>query len=74
MSPTLNTQGGALIAKGLVRSQLIAMGLCIIVSLVLTWIIGTLVQKTIGLRCTDEEESQGLDIADHGEEGYQHNQ
>jgi Amt family ammonium transporter len=74
MSPTLNPQGGALIAKGLVHSQLIAMGLCIIVSLVMTWIIGTLVQKTIGLRCTDEEESQGLDIADHGEEGYQHNQ
>ena len=38
-----------------------------------TWLIAKLVAKTVGLRPTEEEEAQGLDIADHGEEGYQHN-
>lgn len=47
------------------------MVLCIGLSLALTWGITLLVAKTVGLRPT-EEESQGLDIADHGEEGYQH--
>ena len=48
------------------------MVLCIGFSLALTWSITLLVAKTVGLRPTEEEESQGLDIADHGEEGYQH--
>lgn len=72
MNSTANAAGGALIEKGLLRGQLLAMLLCIVLSLVVTWLITKLVQKTIGLRPTEEEEAQGLDIADHGEEGYQH--
>jgi ammonium transporter, Amt family len=72
MSSTANPAGGALIAQGLLKGQLLAMVLCIGFSLALTWGITLLVAKTVGLRPTEEKESQGLDIADHGEEGYQH--
>ena len=39
----------------------------------MTWIIAKLVAVTIGLRPSEEAEAQGLDIADHGEEGYNAN-
>ena len=45
----------------------IAVGLwCLIV----TWIITLLVQKTVGLRVSDDEETEGLDTSIHGEKGY----
>lgn len=73
MSTATHAAGGALISQGLLQGQLLAMLLCILVSLGATWLIALFVAKTIGLRPTEEEEAQGLDIADHGEEGYQHN-
>jgi Amt family ammonium transporter len=48
------------------------MVLCIAISLTMTWLIAKVIEKTIGLRATEEQEAQGLDISDHGEEGYQH--
>ena len=73
MSTATHAAGGALMPQGLLQGQLLAMLLCILVSLGATWLIALFVAKTIGLRPTEEEEAQGLDIADHGEEGYQHN-
>ncbi|MEY4306708.1 MAG: Ammonia channel precursor [Verrucomicrobiota bacterium] len=73
MSTQANPSGGALIEKGLIKGQLVAMGLCIVLSLALTWVIAKFVAATIGLRASEEAEAQGLDIADHGEEGYYHN-
>ena len=35
-----------------------------------TWAIGTLLQRTIGLRVSEAQERDGLDIAVHGERGY----
>jgi Amt family ammonium transporter len=35
-----------------------------------TWVIGTLIHRTIGLRVSDAQERDGLDIAVHGERGY----
>ena len=35
-----------------------------------TWILGKLVDHTIGLRVTEEEEIVGLDISQHGERAY----
>jgi ammonium transporter, Amt family len=35
-----------------------------------TLIILLIVDKTIGLRITEEQEAQGLDLSQHGEEGY----
>ena len=35
-----------------------------------TWVLGKLVDMTIGLRVKDEEEVVGLDISQHGERAY----
>lgn len=35
-----------------------------------TWILGRLVDRTIGLRVMEEEEIVGLDISQHGERAY----
>jgi len=50
--------------------QLKAIGITILLAVVGTAIIGALVRGTIGLRITPEVERQGLDINEHGEEGY----
>jgi Amt family ammonium transporter len=54
----------------LVFTQLKAVVLTLVISIVGTIIIGYLVKFTIGLRPTPEAETTGLDLADHGEEGY----
>lgn len=69
---TAHPTGAALVEKGLLKGQLAAMGFCIVLSLAGTWFIAKIVQKTIGLRGSEEDEAQGLDIADHNEEGYNH--
>lgn len=55
---------------GLLGEQLKAVALTIVWSVVATAVIAYLVKAVIGLRPTPEVESQGLDIAEHGEEGY----
>ena len=50
--------------------QLKAIGITVLVSIVGTVMIGTLVKAVIGLRIAPEVERQGLDINEHGEEGY----
>lgn len=54
-------------------AQLQAIGLTLVLAIVGTVIIGTIIKFAIGLRYTAEVESGGLDIADHGEEGYIYN-
>ncbi len=53
--------------------QLQAIALTLVLAIVGTVIIGFIVKMVIGLRPSIEEESGGLDIADHGEEGYIYN-
>jgi Amt family ammonium transporter len=36
----------------------------------LAWVIGTVIQKTMGFRITNEDEVAGVDTIVHGEEGY----
>ena len=36
----------------------------------LTWVLLKLLQATVGLRVSEEQESEGLDLASHGERGY----
>jgi len=55
---------------GLLMEQLKAVGVTIIWSVVATAIIAYIIKFTIGLRPTAEVERQGLDINEHGEEGY----
>ncbi len=60
----LVTDGGLWIAQA--KAVAFTLGL----SVVATFVIAMLVKALIGLRPTAEAESQGLDITDHGEEGY----
>ena len=55
---------------GLLVEQLKAVALTIVWSVVATAIIAYIVKAVIGLRPTPEVERQGLDINEHGEEGY----
>jgi Amt family ammonium transporter len=50
--------------------QVKAIGVTLALVIVGTLVIGFLTKLVIGLRPTTEQESQGLDITDHGEEGY----
>ena len=50
--------------------QLKAMGITIVLSVVATAVIAYVLKAVIGLRPTTEGETQGLDIVEHGEEGY----
>ena len=50
--------------------QLKAIGITLALAVVGTVIIGSIVNFVIGLRPTPEVETQGLDINEHGEEGY----
>ena len=50
--------------------QLKAIGLTLALAVIGTLIIGSLVKFTIGLRPTPELEAGGLDVNEHGEEGY----
>ena len=55
---------------GLWVEQAKAIGITLVLSLVATAVIAYVVRAIIGLRLSTEAESQGLDINDHGEEGY----
>lgn len=68
-TPKVNP-GIASLVDGLVIEQLKAMGFTIVLSVVATVIIAYLVKATIGLRPEPDVERQGLDISEHGEEGY----
>jgi Amt family ammonium transporter len=50
--------------------QLIGILVVWIFAFAMTWIIGKVVNATIGLRVSSEEESVGLDISQHGERAY----
>ncbi len=54
----------------LIMAQVKACGVTIALVVVATVVIALIVKFTIGLRPTPEVETGGLDIADHGEEGY----
>ena len=55
---------------GQVLNQLIGVAIAWVLSIVGTLIILFLVDKLIGLRVSEEDERTGLDLSQHGEEGY----
>ena len=60
-----------LVADGHVwMEQLKAIGITLVLSVVATVIIAYVIKALIGLRPTVEAEQEGLDLSDHGEEGY----
>jgi ammonium transporter, Amt family len=77
VNPIFKDAQGNTLASGLIEGnphQLLNQVMGVVISWVLaivgTLIILKLVDVTIGLRVSEEEELQGLDLSQHGEEGY----
>ncbi|MPM99021.1 Ammonia channel [bioreactor metagenome] len=60
----------ATVADGLLGAQIKAIILTLVLSTVATTVIALIIKYTIGLRPSEEVEVAGLDLAEHGEEGY----
>jgi ammonium transporter, Amt family len=58
------------VKQGLLMEQIKAIIVTILLSVVGTAIIAFIVRAVIGLRTNEEVETVGLDLAEHGEEGY----
>ncbi len=58
------------LADGLLMAQIKAILLTIVWSVVATAVIAFVVKAVVGLRPSEEVETVGLDLAEHGEEGY----
>ncbi|WP_425572106.1 ammonium transporter, partial [Prosthecobacter algae] len=58
--------------EGLLMNQLKAVALTIVWSVTATVVITLIVKLLVGLRPTQEVEQIGLDLAEHGESGYEH--
>jgi len=54
----------------LVGKQLIAIVITMVYSMVVTFILVSILKAVMGLRVPAEEETTGLDVAEHGESGY----
>ena len=65
---------GFLLADHTIATQLGVQALGIVVTMVwcgvVTWLLLKLLSATVGLRVNDEQETEGLDLAAHGERGY----
>ena len=60
-----NGGGFALLGK-----QVVAVGIAVGFALIGTFVLGSLLKATIGLRVNPEDEESGLDLTQHGEEAY----
>jgi Amt family ammonium transporter len=72
-SASVNAAGANGLIHGnwaLVGKQVIAIVVVWAFAFVMTWIIGKVIDKTMGLRVNATEESLGLDISQHGESAY----
>jgi Amt family ammonium transporter len=58
--------GGA----GLLGDQLLAVGATLVFSFVISYVLALVVEKTIGLRVSPEQELEGLDATQHAESAY----
>jgi ammonium transporter, Amt family len=66
----LNTNLKDIVGNSLWIEQLKAMVLTVVLSVIATAVIAFVIKAVIGLRPTVEAEQEGLDLSDHGEEGY----
>jgi len=77
INPILKDSNGNVLASGLIEgnahqlvNQLIGVAIAWALGIVGTLAILFVVDKLIGLRVSPEQETQGLDLSQHGEEGY----
>ena len=54
------------------KVQLLAAIYTIVLSGIVSYVLLKIIDKVIGLRVSEQQENQGLDISDHGESGYNH--
>jgi Amt family ammonium transporter len=70
-NPVVNTFAGLLYGNPhQLVVQIIAAGAALIYAFVLTYVLAKIVDMTLGLRVTEDEEYVGLDISQHGEKAY----
>jgi Amt family ammonium transporter len=62
----------ATLKDGLLLNQFKAIGITIVWSVVATAVLALLIKVVLGLRASAEVEVTGLDLAEHGEQGYEH--
>lgn len=68
-----NTTGNGLLFGGgmkLLTSQLIGIGAVAVFTFVLSYIIWVAIKATLGVRVSEQEEMEGLDIGEHGNSAY----
>jgi Amt family ammonium transporter len=77
VNPIFKDAQGSTLASGLVEgnahqlvNQLVGVVIAWLLAIVGTLVILKIVDVTIGLRVSEEHEMQGLDLSQHGEEGY----
>jgi Amt family ammonium transporter len=66
----LNTNLKEIVGKTLWLEQIKAISVTLILAVVGTLVIAMIVKAIVGLRPSEEVETAGLDLAEHGEEGY----
>ena len=69
-NPNLSLHLSALVGHTLWIEQLKGIGLTFFMAITGTTIVALLVRRLIGLRAPIESEHEGLDLSEHGEEGY----
>jgi Amt family ammonium transporter len=79
INPIFKDASGNVLPSGLIEgnahqllNQFGGIALAWVISIVGTLVLLFLVDKTIGLRVSESDEVEGLDITQHGEEGYEH--
>ncbi len=77
INPIFKDAKGTVLASGVVEgnahqllNQAVGVAIAWVIAIVGTLIILFIVDKTIGLRVSEDHETQGLDLSQHGEEGY----
>jgi Amt family ammonium transporter len=70
VNANLKTNLSGIVGHSLWLEQLKAMGLTIAFAVTGTYLLGSLVRATVGLRPGADREEEGLDQTDHGEAGY----
>jgi Amt family ammonium transporter len=70
VNANLATNLKEIVGSSLWLHQVAAMAVTLVMAVVGTVIITLIVKAVVGLRPSAEDEMQGLDISDHGEEGY----
>ncbi len=70
VNANLNTNLKDIVGKSLWLEQVKAVALTLVLAVVGTIVIAMIVKAALGLRPTADSEQEGLDLVDHGEEGY----